>query len=113
MGGSSHVFERHYPRRLRVRPKKPGETGRNVARLDKLTTPSVRVSHSTFGAVMPFAIAIVSPPAGAYAWLVVAIGGLSYPIYAPRFVIAFARATAATPAPLGYLHLPPDAAGAL
>jgi len=60
---------------------------------------------------MPFAIAIVSPPAGAYAWLVVAIAGLSYAIYVPSFVIAFAGATAATLAALGYLHVPPDAAG--
>jgi len=60
---------------------------------------------------MPFAIAIVSPPAGAYAWLVVAIGGLSYALYVPRFVIAFASATAGTLAALGYVHAPPDAAG--
>ena len=60
---------------------------------------------------MPFAIAVVSPPAGAYAWLVVAIGGLSYAIYVPRFVIAFAGVTAAALAALGYLHVPPDASG--
>lgn len=60
---------------------------------------------------MPFAIAVVSPPAGAYAWLVVAIGGLSYALYVPRFVIAFAGAAAGTLAALGYLHVPPDAAG--
>lgn len=60
---------------------------------------------------MPFAIAVVSPPAGAYAWLVIAIGGLSYAAYVPRFVIAFAGTAAATLAALGYLHVPPDAAG--
>ncbi|MEO8465783.1 MAG: hypothetical protein ABI640_10620 [Gammaproteobacteria bacterium] len=60
---------------------------------------------------MPFAIAIVSPPAAAYAWLVIAIGGLVYAAYAPRFVIAFAGATAAVLAGLGYLHVPPDAPG--
>ncbi len=60
---------------------------------------------------MPFAIAVVSPPAGAYAWLVLAIGGLSYAFYVPRFVIAFAGATAGTLAALGYVHAPPDAVG--
>ena len=60
---------------------------------------------------MPFAIAVVSPPAGAYAWLVVAIGGLLYATYVPRFVVAFAGAAAATLAALGYLQVPPDAAG--
>ena len=60
---------------------------------------------------MPFAIAVVSPPAGAYAWLVVAIGGLLYAAYVPRFVIAFAGTSAGMLAALGYLHVPPDAAG--
>jgi membrane-bound serine protease (ClpP class) len=60
---------------------------------------------------MPFAIAVVSPPAGAYAWLVVAIGGLLYAMYVPRFVIGFVGASAGTLAALGYLHVPPDAAG--
>lgn len=60
---------------------------------------------------MPFAIVVVSPPAGAYAWLVAAIGALLYAAYVPRFVVAFCGATAATLASLGYLHVPPDAAG--
>ena len=60
---------------------------------------------------MPFAIAVVSPPAGAYAWLVVAIGGLLYAAYVPRFVIGFAGAAAGGLAALGYVHVPPDAAG--
>ncbi len=62
---------------------------------------------------MPFAIAVVSPPVGAYAWLVIAIGGLLYATYVPRFVIAFASATAGAFAALGYLHVPPDAVGLL
>jgi len=57
---------------------------------------------------MPFAIAVVSPPAGAYAWLIIAIGGLVYAAYVPRFVIAFAGTTAGALAALGYLHAPPD-----
>ena len=60
---------------------------------------------------MPFAIAVVSPPAGAYAWLVIAIGGLVYAAHVPRFVTAFAGAAAGALAALGYLHVPPDAAG--
>jgi membrane-bound ClpP family serine protease len=60
---------------------------------------------------MPFAIAVVSPPAGAYAWLVVAICGLLYAAYVPRFVIGLAGAAAAVLAALGYVHVPPDAAG--
>ena len=60
---------------------------------------------------MPFAIAVVSPPAGAYAWLVVAIGGLLYAVYVPRFVIGFAGAAAGVLAALGYVHVPPDAVG--
>ena len=60
---------------------------------------------------MPFAIAVVSPPVCAYAWLVVAIAGLLYATYVPRFVIAFAGAAAGTLAALGYLQIPPDAAG--
>jgi len=62
---------------------------------------------------MPFAIAVVSPPVWAYAWLVVATAGLVYATYVPRFVIAFAGATAGTLAALGYLQIPPDAAGAV
>jgi len=60
---------------------------------------------------MPFAIAVVSPPAAAYAWLVIAIGVLAYAAYVPRFVIAFSGTAAAALAGLGYLHVPPDAAG--
>jgi len=60
---------------------------------------------------MPFAIAVVSPPAGAYAWLVVAIGVLTYALYVPRFVSAFAGASAGVLAALGYVSVPPDAAG--
>ena len=60
---------------------------------------------------MPFAIAVVSPPAGAYAWLVAAIGGLLYAAYVPRFLVAFCGTAAATLASLGYLHVPPDGAG--
>jgi membrane-bound serine protease (ClpP class) len=60
---------------------------------------------------MPLAIVVVSPPAGAYAWLVIAVASLTYTAYAPRFVVAFAAATAGTLATLGYLHVPPDAAG--
>ncbi len=53
----------------------------------------------------------MSPPVGAYAWLVIAIAGLLYAAYVPRFVIAFAGASAGTLAALGYLHVPPDSAG--
>ena len=60
---------------------------------------------------MPFAIVVVSPPAGAYAWLVIAVAGLTYNAYAPRFVVAFTGAAAGTLAALGYLHVPPDATG--
>jgi membrane-bound ClpP family serine protease len=60
---------------------------------------------------MPFAIAVVSPPAGAYAWLVVAIGVLTYALYVPRFVSAFAGASAGVLSALGYGSAPPDAVG--
>jgi membrane-bound serine protease (ClpP class) len=61
---------------------------------------------------VPFAITLVSPPAGAYAWLVASIAGLVYAAYAPRtFVIAFSGAAAGALALLGYLHVPPDGAG--
>jgi membrane-bound ClpP family serine protease len=60
---------------------------------------------------MPFAIAVVSPPAGAYAWLVVAIGVLTYALYVPRFVSAFAGTGAGVLAALGYLSVPADPVG--
>jgi membrane-bound serine protease (ClpP class) len=61
---------------------------------------------------VPFAIAVVSPPAGAYAWLVAGIAGLVYAAYVPRsFVVGFAGAAAVVLASLGYLHVPPDRLG--
>jgi membrane-bound serine protease (ClpP class) len=61
---------------------------------------------------VPFAIAVVSPPAGAYAWLVAGVAGLVYAAYVPRsFVIGLAGAAAVVLALLGYLHVPPDPVG--
>ncbi len=61
---------------------------------------------------MPLTIAAVSPPAGAYAWLVAGIAGLVYAAYMPRaFVLAFAGAAAVALALSGYLHVPPDRFG--
>jgi membrane-bound ClpP family serine protease len=61
---------------------------------------------------VPLAIAIVVPPAAAYAWLIVGMAGLLYAAYAPRtFVIGMAGAAAAALAALGYLHVPPDGTG--
>jgi membrane-bound serine protease (ClpP class) len=60
---------------------------------------------------MPFAIAVVSPPAAAYAWLVVALAGIVYAAWVPRVVTAFGGASAAVLSALGYVAVPPDAAG--
>jgi membrane-bound ClpP family serine protease len=60
---------------------------------------------------MPFAIAVVSPPTAAYAWLVIALAGLVYAAYVPRLVTAFGGTSAGALAVLGYTAIPPDAAG--
>jgi membrane-bound serine protease (ClpP class) len=61
---------------------------------------------------MPLAIAVVVPPAAAYAWLVASIAGLLYAAYAPRtVVIGLAGGAAGVLALLGYLHVPPDGLG--
>jgi membrane-bound ClpP family serine protease len=61
---------------------------------------------------VPIAVAVVSPPAGAYAWLVAGISGLLYAAYAPRsFVIGVAGGAAVLLSLLGYLHVPPDYVG--
>lgn len=57
---------------------------------------------------MPFALLIVSPPAAAYAWLVLALCGLLRCAYVPRFVPGLAGGAAGVLATLGYLHAPPD-----
>lgn len=78
----------------------------------RLVTPALgRYRRRIVSESLPFAIAVVSPPAGAYAWLVGASGALVYAAYVPRFVVAFAGFAAGTLAAVGYLHVPPDAAG--
>ena len=59
---------------------------------------------------MPFVLAIVNPPACAYAWLVLALCGVLHASYVPRFTTGLAGTAAGALATLGYLHAPPSGA---
>lgn len=60
---------------------------------------------------MPFSVALLSHPAGTYAFLVLAVAGLTYGLHARQFVASFAGASAAFLAVLGFAHLRPGALG--
>ena len=57
---------------------------------------------------MPFAVALLCHPAGAYACLVVALAAFIYAWHTRRFVPAFTAASAALLTTLSFLHVPPD-----
>jgi membrane-bound serine protease (ClpP class) len=60
---------------------------------------------------MPFAVALLCHPAGAYACLVTALAGLVYACHTRRFVPAFTAASAAALTTLAFLQVTPDAGG--
>ena len=57
---------------------------------------------------MPFAVALLCHPAGAYACLVVALAAFVYAWHTRGFVPAFTAASAALLTTLSFLHVPPD-----
>lgn len=57
---------------------------------------------------MPFAIALLCHPIGAYTFLVVAVAGLVYGIHVRRFVSLFTGVSAALLTTLAFLHVPPS-----
>ena len=57
---------------------------------------------------MPFAVALLCHPAGAYACLVVALAAFIYAWHTRRFVPAFTAASAAVLTTLSFLQVPPD-----
>ena len=62
---------------------------------------------------MPFAVAILCHPAGAYGCLVTAVGAFVYACHTRTFVPAFTATSAALLTGLAFLQVPPDAAGVL
>jgi membrane-bound serine protease (ClpP class) len=62
---------------------------------------------------MPFAVALLCHPAGAYGCLVVALAAFVYAWHTRRFVPAFTAASAALLTTLSFLHVPPDSLAAL
>lgn len=59
---------------------------------------------------MPFAVALLAHPVGAYAFLVIGIATLVYGAHARRFVPLFAGTSSALLACLAFLHARPSAA---
>ena len=62
---------------------------------------------------MPFAVALLCHPAGAYTCLVVALAAFVYAWHTRRFVPAFTAASAALLTTLSFLHVPPDSSALL
>jgi membrane-bound serine protease (ClpP class) len=62
---------------------------------------------------MPFAVALLCHPAGAYAVLITAIAGLLYASVTRTFLPAFTGVSAALLTLLAYLQVPPHALGLL
>jgi membrane-bound serine protease (ClpP class) len=60
---------------------------------------------------MPFAVALLCHPAGAYACLVTALAAFVYAWHTRRFVPSFTAASAGALTTLAFLQVPPDAAG--
>jgi len=60
---------------------------------------------------MPFAVALLSHPAGAYACLVTALAAFAHACHTRRFVPAFTAASAAALTMLAFVQVPPDTAG--
>ena len=60
---------------------------------------------------MPFAVALLCHPAGAYACLVAAMAAFVYAWHTRRFVPAFTAASAALLTTLAFLQVPPDTPG--
>jgi membrane-bound ClpP family serine protease len=62
---------------------------------------------------VPFAVALLSHPAGAYACLVASLAASVYAWHTQTFVPAFTAASAAMLTTLAFLHAAPDPAGLL
>lgn len=62
---------------------------------------------------MPFPVALLAHPAGAYACLVASLAAFVYAWHTRTFVPAFTAASAAILTALAFLHAPPDPAGLL
>lgn len=62
---------------------------------------------------MPFAVALLCHPAGAYGFLVVALGASVYACHTRTFVPVFTAASAAALTALAFLHVQPSFGGPL
>ena len=60
---------------------------------------------------MPFAVALLCHPAGAYACLVTALAAFTYACHTRRFVPAFTAVSASALTTLAFLQIPPDTTG--
>jgi membrane-bound serine protease (ClpP class) len=60
---------------------------------------------------MPFAVALLCHPAGAYACLVTALAAAIYACHTGKFVAAFTAASAAALTALSFLQVPPELTG--
>lgn len=60
---------------------------------------------------MPFAVALLCHPAGAYACLMTALAALAYACHTRQFVAAFTAISAVALTLLAYLQVPPELAG--
>ena len=62
---------------------------------------------------LPFAVALLCHPAGAYGFIVVALGASAYACTTRSFVAAFTAASAAVLSALAFLHIEPSFSGLL
>jgi membrane-bound ClpP family serine protease len=62
---------------------------------------------------MPFAVAVLCHPAGAYGCVVTALGAFVYACHTRTFVPTFTAVAAALLSTLAFLQVPPDATGLL
>jgi len=60
---------------------------------------------------MPFAVALLCDPAGAYACLVTTLAAFTFACHTRAFVPAFTAASAAALTTLAFLQIPPDTTG--
>jgi membrane-bound serine protease (ClpP class) len=95
--------------RSAVRPTK--ETRCNRGKRNFVLAPRTRIVGHSEETPMPFAVALLCHPAGAYVCLVTALAAFVFTCHARSFVPAFTTASAAALTTLAFLQVPPDLAG--
>jgi hypothetical protein len=98
----------HYTAGLGGQPKKRFESAGNGASPALARTPMFRASRSV---PMPFAVALLCHPLGAFAALVAAIAATLFAAQSHRFLPAFTAASAALLTLLAFAQVPPSALG--